>query len=86
MNYLHWIQEHPTQALSYAIALVTFFTNLYGLFKVSWVKATEKPFPRNKFTVSMDILAEMGVNLIGGLDKAKVGMGGQSIFTPRTPQ
>lgn len=69
-----------------AIGLALFaFSFAWAFFKVSFQNALKSPVPRNWFTNGCDVLAEIGANLPGAINRALKLAGKPGLFLPTQP-
>lgn len=61
------------------------FSFVWAFFKVSFQKALGRPVPRNWLTNGCDVLAEVGANLPGALNRALKLAGKPGLFLPTQP-
>ena len=58
---------------------------LWAMVKLSYQRALGKPMPRNALTATLDVLAELAVNVVGAVSRGlKLGTG-ESLFKPTVP-
>jgi len=58
---------------------------LWGMVKLSYQRALGKPMPRNGLTATLDVLAELAVNVVGAVSRVlKLGTG-EGLFRPTVP-
>lgn len=84
-NVLPWIRADWTHALVALGAVLTALITLWGWFKAAYTKNVGHPLPRNGLTLALDIGAELGLNLLGVVNKVLTFRGSNPLFPPTAP-
>jgi len=71
-----------TTWIAHLVAALTAFALLYGAAKILWIRLAGRPFPVNRFTRTLDALAELGTNVIGFANKLRSPNGAPLIPNP----
>lgn len=84
-NVLVWIRADWTHALVALGAVLTALITLWGWFKAAYAKNVGHPLPRNGLTLALDIGAELGLNILGVVNKVLTFRGAAPLFPPTAP-
>jgi len=79
---IQWAASHPMEALGYLAAASLAFASAWAAIKAAYQRVTDKAMPRNAVTTTLDVLAELAMNIPGALNRLVRARGGASIFAP----
>jgi hypothetical protein len=69
-----WLGPRGTSILLDVSMGLFFFAFLWGAVKGSYQRVTGHPMPRSTFTVLLDVLADLAVNIPGALNRLQPGL------------
>lgn len=69
-------------AVGIACLVLSALAALWALVKLSYQRALGRPMPRNALTGTLDVMAELAVNVVGAVSRALRLGGGQGLFMP----
>lgn len=78
----HLLTPAVLGVLGDAVAFFTALAFLYGSAKILWTRFTGRPFPVNAVTRKLDAVVELGLNVIGFLNKLRSPTGAPLIANP----
>jgi hypothetical protein len=85
MDLSHLLTSRTVAAIGLACIVLSALAALWAMVKLSYQRALGKPMPRNALTATLDVLAELAVNVVGAVSRAlKLGTG-ESLFRPTVP-
>lgn len=79
---IQWAVSHPMEALGYLAAASLAFASAWAAVKSAYQRVTGKAMPRNAVTTTLDVLAELAMNIPGAVNRLVRARGGASIFAP----
>jgi hypothetical protein len=85
MDISHLLTSRTVAGIGLACIVLSALAALWAMVKLSYQSALGKPMPRNAVTATLDVLAELAVNIVGAVSRAlKLGTG-ESLFRPTVP-
>lgn len=79
------LTSRTVAAIGLACLVLSALAALWAMVKLSYQRALGKPMPRNALTATLDVLAELAVNVVGAVSRVlKLGTG-EGLFKPTVP-
>lgn len=79
---IQWIAAHPWEFLGRVAAASMAFAAAWASIKAAVQKVTGRAMPRNALTTTLDVLAELAMNIPGAINRWVRAGGSPSIFAP----
>jgi hypothetical protein len=77
-----WIVAHPWEFLGRLAAASMAFAAAWASIKAAVQKVTGRAMPRNALTTTLDVLAELAMNIPGAINRWVRAGGSPSLFAP----
>lgn len=58
------------------------FTFVWGAVKLAWQRVVGRPVPRNRLTMTLDVIADVATNILGAVSRVVKFYTGRSLFWP----
>lgn len=79
---LPWIRADWTHALVALGAVLFAIATAWGAIKAAYLKTVGHPMPRTRFTLTLDVIAELATNALGAINKVLSARGSTPLFPP----
>jgi hypothetical protein len=73
------------QAFGALVSLVSLAAHAWGRYKIAYQRATGHGVPRTRWTVRLDIAADLAVNVLGARNRSRKADGLEPLFLPTEP-
>jgi len=79
------LTSRAVAAIGAACIALSALSALWAMVKLSYQRALGRPMPRNALTGTLDVLAELAVNVVGAVSRVIQLRGGDGLFRPTVP-
>jgi hypothetical protein len=73
------------QVFGALVSLVSIAAYAWGRYKIAYQRATGRGVPRTRWTVRLDIAADVAVNVLGAINRRRKAAGLAPLFLPTEP-
>lgn len=84
-NFSTLLSSQTIAGIGLGCIILSALAALWALVKLSYQRALGRPMPRNRLTMTLDVLAELAVNVVGAVSRGLKLGGGTPLFQPTTP-